>query len=80
MTITIAGRVVRPPRRIWMLCQHLAASPEQVFSRAQIMDAIDMGEDCSDRAIDSIVRDARKIDGLRPHIRTRAGLGYYWQD
>ena len=79
MTITTAGRVLRPPRMVFLLCQYLAANPGFVRSRAQIMDAVGISCGNYDRAVDSLVRRARAIDGLRPHIKTHAGAGYYWE-
>jgi DNA-binding response OmpR family regulator len=77
-TVTIAGRVITPTRGVWRLCVYLAAHPSFVRSREQIMDAIGVGEDCSDLADYSVIKRAR-ARGITC-IRTHRGMGYSWQE
>ena len=77
-TVTSGGRVIRLPRLAFDLCAYLAARPGAVRSRVQIMDAIGIPVDVSDRAIDSHVKRARKAGVAQ--IVTAAAVGYYWQD
>jgi DNA-binding response OmpR family regulator len=77
-TVTTSGQVIRLPRLGFDLCAYLAAHPGAVRTRVQIMDAIGIPADVSDRAVDSHVARARKAGVVQ--IATAAAVGYYWQD
>ena len=77
-TVTVGGRVIRLQRLGFDLCAYLAEYPGAVRTRVQIMDAIGIPADASDRAIDSHVKRIRAAGVTQ--IVTAPAVGYYWQD
>jgi DNA-binding response OmpR family regulator len=77
---TVAGQPVRLTRTEFRLLAALAAEPGRVFSRSDLRRALGLGERCSERTIDSHVKNLRsKIerDPRRPaYLQTIYGVGY----
>jgi len=80
--IVVAGEIIRPPRRSFLLICTMALGPRgRVWSRAELLDALDVDLNSSYRAIDYHVRKTRKF--LRQHvgqtcISTYRPVGYAW--
>jgi len=81
--IRCRGRPLALSRAEYRLLKALAARPERVFSRAELMDAAGLAEASLERSIDTHIKSLRaKIAALAPDhhpIRTHRGLGYSWQ-
>ena len=76
---TAAGAALRLGRREFDLLAFLAAHPERVYTRAQLLDAVWGAADVEERTVDAHVRRLRRA--LEPHglaacIRTVRGVGY----
>jgi len=76
-TVTIDGVEIKPTKSTWRLCEYLAANPGWVRTPHQIMDAIGMSYNVYDTGVRSAVKRARK-EGIAC-IKTRWGMGYYWE-
>ncbi len=67
-------------RSEYLMLKALAARPEKVFSRAELMDAAGLAEASLERTVDSHIKSLRaKLAALAPEadpIRTHRGLGY----
>lgn len=76
--IVVDGVVFRPARRMFDFLAFLIHRPGVVRTRQEIMDHLQIDPDASDRAIDSLVKRARR-QGF-DYICASRGLGYYWAD
>jgi DNA-binding response OmpR family regulator len=70
------GVVHIPARKTYLIIEFLEANPGRVYSREQLLNALNVG-DVYYRTIDSHVKRARRIVG-HGWIITRVGLGYSW--
>jgi two-component system catabolic regulation response regulator CreB len=78
--ITFQGQVLDLSRSEYLMLKTLAARPEKVFSRAELMDAAGLAEASLERSVDTHIKSLRaKLAALAPDadpIRTHRGLGY----
>lgn len=79
--ISYAGVALELTRYEYLLLQFLVAHPEQVFSRAQLLDRVwDASQTSMDRTVDAHVKSLRaKLRAITPNedpIQTHRGLGY----
>jgi two-component system, OmpR family, catabolic regulation response regulator CreB len=78
--ITYRGTALDLSRSEYLMLKALAARPEKVFSRAELMDAAGLAEASLERTVDSHIKSLRaKLAALAPEadpIRTHRGLGY----
>lgn len=81
--VIVNGQAHRPPRRVFDLIATLSARPGIVWSRSRLLDALGIGEEASDRAIDAAVKRSRaflRALGCGNCIRYLYHEGYYWED
>ncbi|TCJ12219.1 two-component system response regulator CreB [Parasulfuritortus cantonensis] len=78
--ITCRGRPLDLSRAEYLMLKAMAARPEKVFSRAELMDAAGLAEASLERAVDTHIKALRaKLAACAPDaepIRTHRGLGY----
>ncbi|MFZ5580759.1 MAG: two-component system response regulator CreB [Pseudomonadota bacterium] len=78
--IAFRGRPLDLSRTEYLMLKTMAARPERVFSRAELMDAAGLAEASMERAVDTHIKSLRaKLAALAPDadpIRTHRGLGY----
>jgi two-component system catabolic regulation response regulator CreB len=78
--IAFRGRPLDLSRAEYLMLKTLAARPEKVFSRAELMDAAGLAEASLERSVDTHIKSLRaKLAALAPDldpIRTHRGLGY----
>lgn len=78
--ICCRGQTLELSRSEYLMLKALAARPEKVFSRAELMDAAGLAEASLERTVDSHIKSLRaKLTALAPEvdaIRTHRGLGY----
>jgi two-component system, OmpR family, catabolic regulation response regulator CreB len=74
------GQPLELSRTEYLLLKAMAARPERVFSRAELMSAAGLAEASLERSVDTHIKGLRaKLAALAPHadpIRTHRGLGY----
>jgi two-component system catabolic regulation response regulator CreB len=79
-TIAFRGRPLELSRTEYLMLKAMAARPEKVFSRAELMDAAGLAEASLERSVDTHIKSLRaKLATLAPDadpIRTHRGLGY----
>lgn len=78
--ITCRGMFLELSRTEYLMLKALAARPEKVFSRAELMDAAGLAEASLERSVDTHIKSLRaKLAVHAPDadpIRTHRGLGY----
>jgi len=78
--IACRGRPLDLSRAEYLMLKAMAARPEKVFSRSELMDAAGLAEASLERAVDSHIKTLRaKLAECAPDadpIRTHRGLGY----
>lgn len=78
--ITCAGRVLDLSRAEYLMLKTMAARPEKVFRRAELMDAAGLAEASLERCVDTHIKSLRAKLALHSRdadlIRTHRGLGY----
>jgi DNA-binding response OmpR family regulator len=76
--IVCRGHVLDLSRTEYLMLKAMAARPEKVFSRAELMDAAGLAEASLERAVDTHIKALRaKLAALGADpIRTHRGLGY----
>lgn len=78
--ITCRGRPLDLSRSEYLILKALAARPEKVFSRAELMDAAGLAEASLERSVDTHIKSLRaKLAACAPDvdpIQTHRGLGY----
>ncbi len=78
--ILCRGRALDLSRAEYLMLKAMAARPEKVFSRAELMDAAGLAEASLERAVDTHIKSLRaKLAACAPEadpIRTHRGLGY----
>ena len=78
--ISFKSQVLDLSRTEYLMLKALAARPEKVFSRGELMDAADLAEASLERSVDTHIKSLRaKLAVLAPDadpIRTHRGLGY----
>jgi two-component system catabolic regulation response regulator CreB len=78
--ISCRGQPLELSRAEYLILKTLAARPERVFSRGELMDAAELAEASLERSIDTHIKTLRaklaaQVPDLEP-IRTHRGLGY----
>lgn len=78
--IACRGRTLDLSRTEYLMLKTMAARPEKVFSRAELMDAAGLAEASMERSVDTHIKGLRaKLAEAAPDadpIRTHRGLGY----
>lgn len=78
--IACRGQTLELSRSEYLMLKLLAARPEKVFSRAELMDAAGLAEASLERSVDTHIKSLRaKLAASAPDIdaiRTHRGLGY----
>ncbi len=78
--IQCRGRVLELSRAEYLMLKTLAARPERVFSRAELMDAAGLAEASLERSVDTHIKSLRaKLAAVAPEVDaivTHRGLGY----
>jgi len=78
--ITFKTQPLELSRTEYLMLKTLAARPEKVFSRGELMDAADLAEASMERSVDTHIKSLRaKLAALAPNadpIRTHRGMGY----
>ncbi|MDA3876532.1 MAG: two-component system response regulator CreB [Halothiobacillus sp.] len=78
--ITFKAQPLELSRTEYLMLKTLAARPEKVFSRGELMDAADLAEASMERSVDTHIKSLRaKLATLAPDadpIRTHRGMGY----
>lgn len=78
--IVCLGQALDLSRAEYLMLKAMAARPEKVFSRAELMDAAGLAEASLERSVDTHIKALRaKLAEAAPgsdHIRTHRGLGY----
>lgn len=78
--ITFKAQPLELSRSEYLMLKTLAARPEKVFSRGELMDAADLAEASMERSVDTHIKSLRaKLAALAPDadpIRTHRGMGY----
>ncbi|OYY94895.1 MAG: two-component system response regulator CreB [Hydrogenophilales bacterium 28-61-23] len=78
--IACRGHLLDLSRAEYLMLKTLAARPEKVFSRAELMDAAGLAEASLERSVDTHIKSLRaKLAECAPEIdaiRTHRGLGY----
>ncbi len=78
--IACRGRTLDLSRSEYLILKALAARPEKVFSRAELMDAAGLAEASLERSVDTHIKSLRaKLAACAPDadpIQTHRGLGY----
>ena len=78
--ILCRGRALDLSRAEYLMLKAMAARPEKVFSRAELMDAAGLAEASLERSVDTHIKSLRaKLAAYAPEtdpIRTHRGLGY----
>lgn len=78
--IACRGRSLDLSRAEYLILKAMAARPERVFSRAELMDAAGLAEASLERSVDTHIKSLRaKLAACAPDadpIRTHRGLGY----
>lgn len=78
--ISFKSQTLELSRTEYLMLKALAARPEKVFSRGELMDAADLAEASLERSVDTHIKSLRaKLAVLAPDadpIRTHRGLGY----
>lgn len=78
--ITFRAQALDLSRTEYLMLKALAARPEKVFSRGELMDAADLAEASLERSVDTHIKSLRaKLAVCAPDadpIRTHRGLGY----
>ena len=78
--ISFKSQALDLSRTEYLMLKALAARPEKVFSRGELMDAADLAEASLERSVDTHIKSLRaKLAVLAPDadpIRTHRGLGY----
>ncbi len=78
--ITCRGQPLDLSRSEYLILKTLAARPEKVFSRAELMDAAGLAEASLERSVDTHIKSLRaKLAACAPDadpIQTHRGLGY----
>ncbi len=78
--IVCRGQLLELSRSEYLMLKTLAARPEKVFSRAELMDAAGLAEASLERSVDTHIKSLRaKLAACAPDvdpIQTHRGLGY----